>query len=122
MGIIAEQWTSDERVQLSVQRASGLARLSGLIRKRVPAEREAFLLPRCRSVHTVGMQHAIDVVFVDRDQRVCRVATVAPRRLVFCRTAVNTFELRAGEAGRLAIGTGSKLTRNPLTEEVENDG
>lgn len=38
----------------------------------------AFLLPRCRSVHTLGMRFAIDVAFLNRRGLV--VATVAPMR------------------------------------------
>ena len=38
----------------------------------------ALLLPRCRSVHTMGMRFAIDVAFLDRSG--CVVDVVAPMR------------------------------------------
>jgi uncharacterized membrane protein (UPF0127 family) len=111
MGIIAENWTIDDRVQLTVQRATGLARLTGLLRRPLPKHRQALCIPRCRSVHTFGMHAAIDVVFIDREQRVSRTTTVKPRRVATCRTANSVIELRAGEAQRLGIRPGSKFTR-----------
>jgi uncharacterized protein len=43
-------------------RLAGLAGLAGL------GLREGLLIPRCRSVHTVGMRFAIDVVFVKQSR------------------------------------------------------
>jgi len=45
----------------------------------------ALVLPDCRSVHTVGMRFAIDVVVLDHRWRPMRVATLAPGRLVLPR-------------------------------------
>lgn len=112
MGIIAEQWTIDQRVQLTVHRARGLSRLTGLICRGTPQAGCALLLTRCRSVHTHGMQHPIDVVFADRDGRVRAVRELAPRRFASCRGASQTFELRRGEAARLGITRGTVLTRD----------
>ena len=45
-------------------------RLLGLALRRRPPDGWALLFPRCRSVHTVGMRFAIDVVFLDCDAAV----------------------------------------------------
>lgn len=59
----------------------------------------ALLLPGCRSVHTLGMRFALDLVFLGLDGRPLRVdRAVAPRRLRSCRSARAVLETRAGEA------------------------
>ncbi len=115
MGIIAEQWTIDQRVQLTVHRARGLTRLTGLICRAAPPAGCALLLTRCRAVHTHGMRHPIDVVFADSQGRVRDVRELSPRRFASCRSATQTFELRGGEATRMGIRRGAVLTRAVLT-------
>jgi uncharacterized membrane protein (UPF0127 family) len=62
---------------------------------------EALLIPRCRSVHTFTMRFALDLIWVDGDDRVVRVDRgVPPRRFKFCRRARAVIECRAGEAAR----------------------
>jgi uncharacterized membrane protein (UPF0127 family) len=62
-----------------VERAAGLLeRLQGLLgRDGLPAGR-GLLIERCRAVHTIGMRFALDVVFLDRKWRVCRVRRAVP--------------------------------------------
>lgn len=115
MGIIAEHWSVDERVQLSVQRATGASRLRGLIGRRLPTPGSALLLERCRAVHTFGMRAPIDVVFVSHEGVVRSARTLAPRRTACCRSARSTFELAAGEARRLGIAPGARLARMGAT-------
>ena len=92
-----------------------LARLAGLALLREPPAR-ALLLPRCRSVHTVGMRFPIDVAFLDlpeggRGARVVDVREqVPPGRVVAARMRdVAALELAAGEAARLGIRPGRLL-------------
>jgi hypothetical protein len=52
------------------------------------------LLPRCRSVHTIGMRFALDVVFLDRELRVIATRrSVPPGRVVVERAADAVLEL-----------------------------
>ena len=66
------------------------------------------LLPRCRSVHTLGMRFPIDVAFLDRKGKV--VAVVAPmRRWRLGRTRFRASQVLEAEAGaferwRVAVG------------------
>ncbi len=113
MGIIAEEWTGDAGVQVSVQRASGIDRLRGLIARRRPAPGSALLIPRCNAVHGVGMTCALDVVFLDADFCVLRVDTLRPFGLLRWHAASHTLELRPGEAERLGLVAGARL-RPPL--------
>ena len=70
----------------------------------------AMVLPRTRSVHTIGMRFPIDVAFCDRDLRVLDVARLAPLRISRprrgCRTVV---EAEAGAFGRWGLRTGDVL-------------
>lgn len=74
-------------------------RLRGLL-FRAPLDRggaEGLLITPCASVHTIGMRYPLDLVFLDRGQRVVGwKADVAPWRMAACRHAASTLELHAG--------------------------
>lgn len=96
-----------------------IPRLRGLLGRQPPAPGTALLIAPCRAVHTVGMQYAIDVVFVARDGRVLRVCPrVAPMRARVCRRAWGVAELAAEEAGRLGIVAGARLVLPPDARPV----
>lgn len=83
-------------------RGRGLARLDDL-----PAD-HALLLEPCRSVHTIGMRFALDLLWLDANGQLVRIDhAVAPRRLRSCRRARAVIECTAGEgdefARRLAV-------------------
>ena len=109
MGIIAESWLLDERVQLKVHRLSGAHRLAGALSLGVPKLGEALMFRNCRSVHGWFMGACLDVVFVDSGGRVLRTADLAPWRIKTCARASHCLELAAGECSRLGIATGSIL-------------
>lgn len=76
-------------------RMLGLSKLDAL-----PAG-HALLFDRCRSVHTVGMRFALDLVWLDADGRPLRLdEDVAPRRLRSCLRARSVVETAAGGGGR----------------------
>ena len=71
---------------------------------------QGLLLQPSGSVHTCFMRFPIDVVFLDRDLQVLRVAAEVPQwRLRVCRGARAVLELRAGEAARAGINPGDTL-------------
>jgi uncharacterized membrane protein (UPF0127 family) len=88
---------------LLVEARTPLARLRGLAGlPRLPPGR-ALLLPGCRSVHTLGMRFALDLVWLDGAGRVLRVdAAVPPRRVRTCRAARAVVETAAGGGAALA--------------------
>jgi uncharacterized membrane protein (UPF0127 family) len=52
------------------------------------------LIPRCRSVHTFGMRFRLDLVFLDRDERVVELRrAVPPWRVIGCAGADAVLEL-----------------------------
>lgn len=78
-------------------RRRGLARLDAL-----PAG-HALLIAPCRSVHTIGMRFALDLLWLDGEGAIVRVdRAVAPWRLRSCRRARAVVETSAGAAQRFA--------------------
>ena len=74
-------------------------RMAGLAGLEAMGPDEALHIPRCRSVHTVGMRFALDLVWLDRHGAVVRVDEhVAPRRLRTCLRARSVVETPAGRA------------------------
>jgi uncharacterized membrane protein (UPF0127 family) len=81
------------RVPIAADPLARLLGLAGLPRERAGA---GLLLPCCRSIHTVGMRFALDVVFLDDAGTVLRVeADVPPMRVVADRAARAVLELPA---------------------------
>lgn len=71
-----------------------LARLFGLAGLRELPPRTGLLLPRTRSVHTLGMRFALDLVWLDAGGCVVRVdRAVRPTRVRACRQAAQVVEL-----------------------------
>ncbi|MFN8161502.1 MAG: DUF192 domain-containing protein [Solirubrobacterales bacterium] len=78
-----------------------VARLLGLAFLERGRAGPGLLIPRCRSVHTVGMRFALDVHFLDADLAPVRSRLgVRPGRLLACRNARAVLELPAPEPRR----------------------
>jgi uncharacterized membrane protein (UPF0127 family) len=79
------------------ERRRGLARMAPM-----PPE-HALRIVHTRSVHTVGMRFALDLVWLGRDGDVVRIdRDVPPRRLKLCLRARSVVETRAGHGDRFA--------------------
>ena len=87
------------------------ARLVGLMGRSGMEEGEGLLLAPCASVQTLFMRFPIDVIFVDRDARVVKVApALRPFRLALGgRGARETLEVTAGTAARSDTAVGDRL-------------
>ncbi len=78
-------------------RGRGLAGLPDL-----PPDRALHLIP-CRSIHTIGMRFALDLLWLDGDGRLVRLdETVVPRRLRTCLRAHSVVEAQAGAGAGFA--------------------
>lgn len=70
----------------------------------------AFVLPRTRSVHSLGMRFAIDVAFLDRQLCVIDAISMAPWRMALPRwRARMVLEAEAGAFERWGLRVGDKL-------------
>lgn len=91
---------------------TALSRCRGLLGRSGLSSGEGMLLRPASSVHTAFMRFAIDVVFLDRADRVLKVASdLGPWRMAGCRGARAALELPAGEARRRGLRPGASLTQ-----------
>ena len=91
---------------------TALARLRGLLGRRGLPSGEGILLRPASSIHTAFMRFTIDAVFLDRADRVVKVASdLHPWRMAACREARTVLELGAGEAARRGLRPGVSLTQ-----------
>jgi len=85
-------------------------RLLGLLARPRLGPGEALALAPCAAVHTCFMRYAIDLLYLDAQDRVIkRVDALPPWRASACPGARCTLELAAGEAGRLGLKPGSQI-------------
>ncbi|MFA9272987.1 DUF192 domain-containing protein [Svornostia abyssi] len=87
-----------------------LSRLRGLARLDELPEERGLLLTRTKSVHTLGMRFALDVVWLDRRGAVVRVDhDVQPRKHAACAGARSVVEVRSGSGDRFAAALSSQV-------------
>jgi uncharacterized membrane protein (UPF0127 family) len=94
---------SGEILAPRIGRASGaLTRLVGLLRHASVASNEGLWIDGCNAVHTLGMRATLDLYFLDRDDRVLKIASaVAPNRLAeVCSAAKTVVELGSASGAR----------------------
>jgi uncharacterized membrane protein (UPF0127 family) len=73
---------------------TALSRLLGLALLSPERAGQGLLIPRCRSVHTLGMLFHLDLVFLDRGGRVVELRrNVPPWRLIRCPQAADVLEI-----------------------------
>jgi uncharacterized membrane protein (UPF0127 family) len=91
---------------------TALARLRGLLGRSGLSSGEGMLLRPASSIHTAFMRFPIDAVFLDRGDRVLKVASeLSPWRMAACKGARAVLELPAGEAQRRGLKPGVSLTQ-----------
>jgi uncharacterized protein len=80
-----------------------------MLRRSVPLD-EGVFFDACSSIHMFFMLTAIDVVYLDADDKVVRVvAGLRPWRLSWCRGAAAVLELAPGRAAEAGVETGDRL-------------
>jgi uncharacterized membrane protein (UPF0127 family) len=87
-----------------------LTRLRGLLGRAGLEPGEGILLRPASSIHMWFMRFPIDAVFLDRENRVLKVAShLRPWRVAGCRGAKAVIELRAGECDRVGLAPGDRV-------------
>ncbi len=89
---------------------TALARMRGLLGRKSLPSGEGILLRPAGSVHTAFMRFPIDAVFLDRDNRITKIAAnLRPWRTTGARGAKTVIELTAGECDRRKLRVGDKI-------------
>lgn len=92
------------------------SRLKGLLGRAGLEHGEGMLLRPAPAVHTYFMRFPIDAVFLDRELRVLGVTpALRPWRWARRAGARAVLELAAGEADRLGVRPGERLTLSQIT-------
>jgi hypothetical protein len=96
-----------------VRYAKGLwSRFWGLMGRRSLPEGQGLLLKPCTSVHTFFMRFSIDVIFLDRSDRVVKIIPAMKpwRTALGGRGSHSALELNAGDAEAAGLAVGDTLT------------
>jgi uncharacterized membrane protein (UPF0127 family) len=100
--------------------ASGQKRRKGLLGRDRLAPGEGLWIVPCESVHTFFMRFPIDLVYLDRENRVRKVkSTVGAWRMSVCFSAYSVLELPAGTVRDTKTQRGDTLEFSPVNGEVQ---
>jgi uncharacterized membrane protein (UPF0127 family) len=99
---------------------TGPTRNKGLLGRKGLDRGEGLWIVPCESVHTFFMQFSIDLIYLDRDNRIRKLrADVAPWRLSACLSAHSILELPAGTIRDSRTERGDMLEFAPASSAGE---
>jgi uncharacterized membrane protein (UPF0127 family) len=91
--------------------ASAWDRMRGLLGRPALKPGEGMLIDQCGIVHTFGMRYELDLAFLDRRGRVCKlVHGLHPARCAGTFNARSTLELAPGTLLKAGVKVGDKLS------------
>ena len=92
-------------------------RTVGFLPRTSIAPEEGLWFERCHAVHTIGMRTALDLVFLDKENRVVKVEpNVTPHKLVVtAKNAHTVAEFGPGFAAANPLRVGDKLEIEPVS-------
>jgi uncharacterized protein len=103
-----------EIADTSAKRSKGLLGRNGL------APGEGLWIVPCESVHTFWMRFAIDLIYLDRLQRIRKIRkSVAPWRISVCLSAHSVIELPAGTIRDQDVHKGHQIKLFPIEVEEQ---
>ena len=86
------------------------ARRRGLLKRKSFLPGQGLWIVPCEAIHTFGMQFGIDVVFLDRNRVVRKIAArVPPGRIRWCWSAYSALELPPGTAESTKVRPGDQF-------------
>jgi len=82
-------------------------RLGGLLLLKQLQTNQALWIAPCNSIHTFGMKYALDLIYFDKDNKVCGLVNhIKPWRINVCLKASVTVELVADSIKHIDIRLG----------------
>jgi hypothetical protein len=100
---------------------SGARRTKGLLGRKGLAPGEGMWIVPCEAVHTFFMRFAIDLVYLDRKNRIKKVASgVRPWRLSACLSAHSVLELPSGTIQNSKSRPGDFVEFSPASSTTDS--
>jgi uncharacterized membrane protein (UPF0127 family) len=104
------QRTGEQVADLVREASNPLTRAVGLVGKKTLPDGEALLIRPCWSIHTWFMRFALDVIFLDRENRVVKASlNMGPWRMAAARGAHSVIEMKAGSLAEGDLQPGDQL-------------
>lgn len=86
------------------------SRMYGLLGTKYLEANRGLLIRPCNSVHMFGMNYAIDVIYLDENERILRIAAnLKPWQFSFCWPAKEVLEVAAGTAEKMKWQVGDYI-------------
>ncbi len=102
--------TDNVVVQRALVAKTLMQRLKGLMFKENMPKNEALIFYSASCIHTCFMRFAIDLVYLDKDNKVMKIYnSINPWRLAYCLGSKTTLELAGGTASQAALRLGDTL-------------
>lgn len=107
---IVDTRSKDVIIERAFVAKSLISRLKGLMfRKSIPKD-EALVFYKASCIHTCFMKFAIDLVYLDKDNKIMKIYnSLNPWRLACCLGSKTTLELAGGTASQAALRLGDTL-------------
>jgi len=115
--------TQNSIVSIPIRRTDRfLARLTGLLGTKVNHLNYGVLFDHCRSIHTFGMQYALDVLFLDQNGIIIEIVqNVRPNRIMKGnRYTDQVIEFKAGTLDHLPLEIGDQLTVESRDQHISD--
>jgi len=94
----------------------GRARMKGLLGRDGLSRGEGLWILPCEAVHTFGMRFSIDLIYLDRKNRIRKLqSAVPPWRMSACFSAHSVLELAAGTIHNTQTQLGDTIEFSPST-------
>jgi uncharacterized membrane protein (UPF0127 family) len=85
-------------------------RLRGLLGRDKLTTEIGLLISPCNSVHTIGIKYSLDIIYLDKDDKVIKIrANLDPWNFSVCKGACKVLELLAGNCKSKNIKQGDEL-------------
>lgn len=89
---------------------SFLSRIKGLMGSQKLSADKGLLIPNCRQVHTFFMNYTIDIIFLDKKNKVIDIQTLSPWKVSrWMRKAQKVLEVPKGFAKKKGLKNGDVL-------------
>lgn len=109
-GVLYRQDTHQLLLPDVMQTSNPLERMRGLLGRPPLGKDQGLLITACPSVHTIGMQYPLDLIFLNKNWQIKKlVSSLKPYRMAWSMGASMVIELLGGTLNELGLIPGTTL-------------